>query len=298
MNSLVPILVTGARGQLGSEIREIVETSETGFEKYKFVFIDREELDLKDSGKIREFLNSSKFDYIINCAAYTAVDGAEGDAENAGRINIDAVESIAILSKERNSKLIHISTDYIFAGENYKPYRENDFASPLNVYGKTKLEGENRIIESRVDSIIIRTSWLYSCYGQNFVKTIRKLAEERDVLNIVFDQIGTPTYGRDLAEVIIKILLSEDKKLFGRNTAKIYHYSNEGVTTWYDFARAIVELSSIQCEVNPVKTENYSSIARRPYYSVLDKEKIKRDLNIRIPYWRDSLKDCIRRLNK
>lgn len=298
MNSLVPILVTGARGQLGSEIREIVETSETGFEKHKFVFIDREELDLKDSGEIRKFLSSNKFDYIINCAAYTAVDDAENDAESAGRINIDAVENIVVISKKQNTKLIHISTDYIFDGENYKPYKENDFASPLNVYGKTKLESESRIIESKVDSIIIRTSWLHSCYGQNFVKTVRKLAEEKDVLNIVFDQIGTPTYGRDLAGVIIKILLSEDKKLFGKNTAKIYHYSNEGITSWYDFAKAIVELSSIQCEINPVKTENYFSIARRPYYSVLDKEKIKRDLNIRIPYWRDSLKDCIRRLDR
>lgn len=298
MNNLIPILVTGAEGQLGSEIKEMVETSKARFEKYKFVFIDKNELDLRNNERIKEFFESNRFDYVINCAAYTAVDGAEGDAENAGRINIDAVESIAIISKKQNTKLIHISTDYVFDGENYRPYKENDFASPLNVYGRTKLESENRIIESKVDSIIIRTSWLYSCYGQNFVKTIRKLTEEKDVLNVVFDQIGTPTYGRDLAGVIIKILLSEDKKLFWENTAKIYHYSNEGVISWYDFAKAIVELSDIQCEINPIRTEDYPLPAERPYYGVLDKEKIKKDLNIKIPYWRDSLKDCIRRLNK
>lgn len=298
MNNLIPVLVTGDRGQLGSEIREIVEKSEARFEKYKFVFIDKEELDLRDNEKIKEFFKSNRFDYIVNCAAYTAVDNAEGDAENAERINVDAVESIAIISKEQNSKLIHISTDYVFDGKNHKPYKENDFVSPLSVYGKTKLEGENRIIRSKANSIIIRTSWLYSYYGRNFVKTIRKLAEEKDVLNIVFDQIGTPTYGRDLAEVIIEILLSEDKKLFGKNAAKIYHYSNEGVTSWYDFAKAIVELSGIQCEINPVKTEDYPSIARRPYYCVLNKEKIKSDSNVKIPYWRDSLKNCIERLNK
>lgn len=296
MNNL-SVLVTGAKGQLGSEIREIVETPETGFEKYKFIFIDKEELDLKDNEKIKEFFNSNKFDYIVNCAAYNAVDKAENDKENAKEINTGAVENIAVISKEQNSRLIHISSDYVFDGKSCKPYKETDPANPLNVYGKTKLESENRIIKSRADSIIIRTSWMYSFHGQNFVKKIRQMAEKKDILNIIYDQIGTPTYARDLAEVILGIMFPGDKDLFKKNTARIYHYSNEGVASWYDFAKAVVELSGFQCEINPVKKEDYPLPAERPYYSVLDKEKIKKDLNMKIPYWRDSLKNCMERLN-
>ncbi|MBI5206795.1 MAG: dTDP-4-dehydrorhamnose reductase [Candidatus Firestonebacteria bacterium] len=288
------ILITGANGQLGSEIFNSVKNNNSDLKKFNFIFTDIAELDLTNIEKLNKYFSLNKIDYIVNCAAYTAVDKSESDIYNAEKINIYSVKSLAEISKKQNIKLIHISTDYVFDGKSCNPYKEDSKTNPQGVYGKTKLKGENEIISCQVTSIILRTSWLYSFYGQNFVKTIQKLAKEKSSLNIIYDQIGTPTYARDLAEIIL-LIITEKQNVFGPNEIKIYNYSNEGVASWYDFAKAIVEFSELKCEINPIETKDYPTPAKRPHYSVLDKGKIKKELNIKIPYWRDSLKECVRR---
>ncbi len=280
------VLVTGANGQLGSELKDLAKTEKD----INFIFTDIEELDITNYNEVKNFIYKNHFDTIINCAAYTAVDKAEKEKETARKINSIAVFNLAKISNETNSLLIHISTDFVFDGKKNTPYTEKDKANPLSVYGKTKLEGEKLALKEAKRIIILRTSWLYSFYGNNFVKTIIKLAKEKKSLNVVFDQVGSPTYAKDLASVII--LLSKVKT----DIKEIFHYSNEGVLSWFDFAKVICEIAKIDCEINPILSEEYKTLAKRPHYSVLNKNKIKKYLGIKIPYWKDSLSECIKKL--
>ena len=300
------ILVTGSNGQLGSELRKLSRE----YSDNTYFFTDRDELDITDREAIGNFIEATGIDTIINCAAYTAVDKAEEDESNADAINHLAVKYLAQISKEKNIKLIHISTDYVFDGKNYKPYIEEDATNPQGVYGATKLAGERAMREvDPKNSVIIRTSWVYSSFGNNFVKTMLRLGKERNELGVIFDQIGTPTYARDLAEAILKILQNPEPKVnceareapMGDRTSnpvEIYHYSNEGVASWYDFAMAIFEFSNIDCKVKPIETKDYPTPAARPHYSLLNKAKIKKDFNITIPYWKESLKVCLKKLGE
>ena len=288
------ILVTGANGQLGSELR--VLCSETRVPGSEFVFVDRDELDLSDRDEIEKYFDGQDFSAIVNCAAYTAVDKAENEPEPAEAVNHLAVETLAHIAKDRGIRLIHISTDYVFDGKNDRPYTEEDPTDPQSVYGATKLAGEKAIQRiNPKNSIIIRTSWVYSSFGNNFVKTMLRLGKERDELGIIYDQIGTPTYARDLAATILEILRSTEH---GARSTEIYHYSNEGVASWYDFAKAIFEHSGIECRINPIETKDYPTPAARPHYSLLNKAKIKNQYNITIPYWRDSLVNCLQELRE
>ena len=284
------ILVTGANGQLGSEIREQAVFHPDDL----FFYVTRNELDITDHNEVRLFVESKKINVIINCAAYTGVDKAESDFIKADEINNVAVRNLAVLARENNIKLIHISTDYVFDGNNCKPYIETDKVNPQSVYGKTKLAGELAIENINPEnSIIIRTSWVYSSYGNNFVKTMLKLSQEKKELNVIFDQVGTPTYARDLAEVILNIIAKINNK-----KVEIFHYSNEGICSWYDFSKAIFEKLEYGIKVNPIQTIEYPTPAKRPYYSILNKNKIKEKYQIVIPYWKDSLKKYFILLNK
>lgn len=279
------ILVTGSNGQVGNELQTLSSAY-----NYKFFFTDKQSLDISDEKAIKVFTATNNINIIINAAAYTAVDKAESDEVNANKINHLAVKYLAQIAKEKNIQLIHISTDYVFNGENFKPYGENDIAKPNSVYGKTKLDGENVIKEiNPVNSIIIRTSWVYSNFGTNFVKTMLRLGEERDSLGVVYDQVGTPTYARDLAKVILDIIPNIKNK-----QVEIYNYSNEGVLSWYDFSKEIMKMAKIECEINPIETKEYPTPARRPHFSLLNKSKIKTTFNITIPFWKDSLDECLR----
>ncbi len=278
------ILVTGSNGQLGSEIKELSYDSDN-----VFFFTDADELDITDKKAIESFVEINKIDVIINCAAYTAVDKAEENETIADAVNHLAVKYLAEISKDRELKLIHVSTDYVFDGKNYKPYLEDDVTNPPSVYGKTKLDGEKALQEiSPQNSIIIRTSWVYSSFGANFVKTMLKYGKERDELRVIYDQVGTPTYARDLAKAILDILPQLDNE-----KPEIYHYSNEGVLSWYDFAKEIMKMAKIKCEIVPIETHEYPLPAPRPHYSLLNKSKIKKTFNITIPFWKDSLSECL-----
>ena len=282
------ILVTGANGQLGSEIKELSQNY-----KYNIFFTDVKLLDISNKKAIEDFIKQNSIDTIINCAAYTAVDKAEEEKELADKINHIAVKNLAEVSKEFDISLVHISTDYVFNGLSYRPYKESDKTEPQSVYGSTKLMGEEAMIDiSPKNSIIIRTSWLYSTFGANFVKTMLIVGRERESLNVIFDQIGTPTYAKDLADTILNILPKLNNK-----DVEIYHYSNEGVCSWFDFAKAIFELEGMDIKVNPILSEAYPTPAKRPYYSVLDKSKIKKNFDIEISYWKNSLIDCLKGLN-
>jgi len=286
------ILVTGSTGQLGKELYRLVETS-----KYsdKFYFTNRDSLDISSHSRVVSFCKEHNIDTIVNCAAYTAVDKAQDDEVNANNINHLAVRNLAKVAKEQKIQLIHISTDYVFDGTNYKPYTEDDIVSPKSVYGQTKLDGENAIIEiNPKNSLIIRTSWVYSSFGVNFVKTMLRLGTERDSLGVIFDQVGTPTYAKDLAKSILHII-SVTSTTHSKEV-EIYNYSNEGACSWYDFAKSIFDISDISCEVNPITTNQYPTAAKRPHYSILNKNKIKEYYNLKIPYWKDSLKSCIEEL--
>jgi dTDP-4-dehydrorhamnose reductase len=276
------ILVTGANGQLGSEIRDL----EAGYPTFNFIFTDREELDITKHNTAEDFIEENKINAIINCAAYTAVDKAESEISVANEINHLAIENFASIAKAKGIKLIHISTDYVFDGNSYKPYTESDIPNPQSVYGKTKLDGERAMQKiNPANSVIIRTSWVYSRYGNNFVKTMLRLGKERDELNVVADQIGTPTYAGDLAQAILTILPKIEN-----TTIELFHYSNEGVCSWYDFAKAIFELEGLSTKVNPIETWQYPTPAVRPFYAVLNKSKIKETYDLDIPYWKVSLR--------
>ena len=283
------ILVTGSNGQLGNELREL----EAEYPDFSFFFTDIQELDICDADKLDSFIADNQIDYIINCAAYTAVDKAETEKELAKKINIDAVNNLAKLCQKHDVGLIHISTDYVFDGMNYRPYLESDPIRSNSYYGYTKEEGERLINKYNINAVIIRTSWLYSSYGSNFVKTITKYAKERESLNVVFDQVGTPTYAADLAKSILEFIVQDKVK-----EIEIYHFSNEGVCSWYDFAKVILEMQNIECFIYPIEGKDYPAPANRPYYSVFNKDKIKKTLGIEIPYWKDSLRVCLYKLNQ
>jgi dTDP-4-dehydrorhamnose reductase len=281
------VLVTGSKGQLGSELKDLVSDE-------NFYFTDRDTLDIADKEAVENFCKENSIDTIINCAAYTAVDKAEEDVENAEKINHLAVKYLAEVAKENGIKLVHVSTDYVFDGENFKPYVESDATNPNGVYGSTKLAGEEAIKKVNPhNTIIIRTSWVYSSFGANFVKTMLRLGKERDALGVIFDQVGTPTYAKDLAQAILDILPKIKSE-----TVEIYNYSNEGVLSWYDFAKEIMKMAKIACKVNPIETKAYPTPAKRPHYSLLNKAKIKETFNIEVPYWKDGLNDCLRKMGE
>ncbi|MBE0649060.1 MAG: dTDP-4-dehydrorhamnose reductase [Bacteroidales bacterium] len=283
-------LITGSKGQMGNEFQVIARNDYSN----KYIFTDVDELDITDQEAVKTLIQREKPDVIINCAGYTAVDNAEHDTDKADLINGTAVEILAKAANETDSILIHISTDYVFDGSSYTPYREDVPTNPISVYAKSKFKGEEAVFNLANRGVIIRTSWLYSSFGQNFVKTILKYGRERGSLNVIFDQIGTPTYARDLCRAIVEIIPSL-KENWG---VELFHYSNEGVASWYDFAVAIVELAEINCRINPIESKDYIQLAPRPFYSVLNKAKIKSRFGISIPYWRDSLLDCILKLKE
>lgn len=279
------ILVTGANGQLGSEIRRL----ETNFLEYKFLFTDYEELSIIDEEAVEKFFEENRPDYCINCAAYTAVDKAEEKSEQdiVEKLNADAVGYLAKQCSKYHTKFLHISTDYVFDGSSSTPYTEADVPNPVSVYGVTKLRGEELALQN-TDAIIIRTAWVYSSFGKNFVKTMMRLMQEKTEINVVNDQYGTPTYAADLAAVLLQIIKS------GKWQSGIYHYSNDGITTWYHFATAIKSIGEYSCAVNPIPTASFPTPAKRPAYSVLNKSKIKEAYHIQPPHWRDSLVECLK----
>jgi dTDP-4-dehydrorhamnose reductase len=287
------ILVIGKNGQLGRSINKLVNAeakTENNPNLNKFIFVGRDELDLSNESNISHYFDiHDKFDIVINCAAYTAVDRAEEESELANQINHLAVKQLAEISNKRQTRLMHISTDYVFDGESDKPYTETDETNPINIYGKTKLAGEQALQKVMpTDAIIIRTSWVYSEFGNNFVKTMLRLGKERDELNIVSDQIGSPTYATDLAEVILKIINNTNYRNNKKST-EIYHYSNEGEISWYDFAKEVFELADIQCRVNPITTGEYPTPAQRPKNTVMQNDKIARIFGLKIANWKTSL---------
>lgn len=283
------ILVTGANGQLGNEMRSVSKSSSD-----HYIFTDVAELDITNIEAIRKIVRDEQVGVIVNCAAYTNVDKAEDDQAMADLINNKAVENLASVAKEANALLVHVSTDYVFGGNQYNtPICEDASTNPLGVYGVTKLRGEEAILRSGCEYLIFRTAWLYSPYGNNFVKTMRRLTSEKDSLKVVFDQVGTPTFAADLASIIFKVL---SERLYTKHQG-IYHFSNEGVISWYDFAQEICTLSGNTCDIQPCHSHEFPSKVTRPSYSVLDKTKVKNDFGITIPYWRDSLVRCINQLN-
>ncbi|MCG0296611.1 MULTISPECIES: dTDP-4-dehydrorhamnose reductase [Phocaeicola] len=282
------VLVTGANGQLGNEMRLMAQNS-----SYHYIFTDVEELDITDFNAILQTVKEKEIQIIVNCAAYTNVDKAENDFDIANALNNIAVGRLANVAKAQNATLIHISTDYVFNGNNHIPYTEDDITDPIGVYGKTKLAGEETIKKVGCNYIILRTAWLYSKWGNNFVKTMQKLTLEKDSLSVIFDQIGSPTYAKDLAHAISLII---ERNML--NQQGIYHYSNEGVCSWFDFAKEICELSGHNCNITPIHSQEYPSKVTRPHYSVLDKTKFKETFGIPVPYWKDSLKKCINELKE
>lgn len=277
------ILVTGANGQLGRSMRKI--TGE--YPQHEFLFTDMPEMDITEKAGIEAFVREKGVQAIVNCAAYTAVDRAETEIELAEKINILGTKVLGEVAKMFSIPLIHISTDYVFCGEGCHPLKETDATAPTGVYGRTKLDGEKALESTSCDAAIIRTAWLYSEFGGNFVKTMLRLAGERNSLNVVYDQVGSPTYATDLARALMTVLNN------GVQGLSIYHFSNEGAISWYDFAKAIFEESGDKIAVSPIESDKYPSPTKRPAYSVLSKEKIKA-AGIDVPYWKDSLKECIR----
>jgi dTDP-4-dehydrorhamnose reductase len=286
---MIKILVCGAKGQLGSCLSEL----SGHYPEFKFEFTDVDELDILNPVSLSEYTWKTGPDYIINCAAYTQVDKAESDTEKAFMLNAEAVKNLLDAANHCNARLIHISTDYVFNGRNHKPYVETDLPDPDSVYGLSKLKGEMYLTDSQ-DSIIIRTAWLYSSFGNNFMKTVLRLGKEREEIRMIFDQVGTPTYAMDLADTILNIikLSSEDSSRF---VPGIYHYSNEGVASWYDFAKEIIDLAGLKTRVTPIETIDYPLPTPRPQYSVLNKKKIRDTFGLSIAHWKDSLKECLKR---
>jgi len=280
------ILVTGGKGQLASCIKDAAQH----LENYKFIYVDLEELDIAKQIDVDVFFKDKNIAYCINCAAYTAVDKAETEHKIAKSVNEIGAKNLAEACKKNDAVLIQISTDFVFDGEQSMPYKESDKPNPISIYGITKLDGESAVIKVSEKYFIIRTSWLYSEYGNNFMKTMLKLGQERDELHVVNDQIGTPTYAGDLANVVVEIITS------GSEEYGVYHYSNEGVASWFDFAKAIFAEADIKINLSPIITSQYPTPAKRPKYSVMDKSKIKDILKIEIPKWRNSLDKCLNKI--
>ena len=281
---MLNILVTGTSGQLGSELHYLSENKKELCEGWSFFFTDRKTLDITNKSDVENFCTKNAITHIINCAAYTAVDKAESEPELADLINHLAVKYIAEVAKQHNISVIYISTDYVFDGTNHKPYVGSDKTNPQRVYGQTKLDGENalRSINPK-NSIIIHTSWVYSSFGNNFVKTMLKLGQERDELGVIFDQIGTPTYARDLTQAILQIIPQLEEK--NSTSVEIYHYSNEGVCSLFDFTTKVINKKNVNCIVYPIITDEYPTLSQRPFYSVLNKDKIKSGFNLAVPSW-------------
>ena len=294
------ILVTGKNGQLGRSIHKVISTEIKVYQNLnEFVFVGRGELDLsQEEGVANDFNNNDKFDFIINCAAYTAVDKAEQEQELANQVNHLAVKQLAEIANKQQAKLMHISTDYVFDGESKKSYTETDETNPINIYGKTKLAGEKALQKIMpTNAIIIRTSWVYSEYGNNFVKTMLRLGKERDEISVVDDQIGSPTYATDLANVILDIVQNVEFKEPSQTT-QIYHYSNEGEISWYEFAKEIFELTDIQCSVSSITTEQYPTPAKRPKKTLMNKDKIAKKFSVNTPDWKESLNNFLLKKRK
>jgi dTDP-4-dehydrorhamnose reductase len=286
------VLITGSNGQLGSEIKELASE----YENLECIFKDLPELDICDTDALNTFIIDQHINAAINCAGYTVVDKAEENPEIAEQVNSKGVLNLVNALKKVDGNLIHISTDYVFDGNHSKPYKESDPVRPIGVYGQTKRAGELAVLNSSIDALVIRTSWLYSAYGNNFVKTMLRLGNDKESIQVVSDQKGTPTYAKDLAKMCLDILSDASSTNLSKK-GSLYHYSNEGVTSWYDFSVAIMELGNIDCKVIPIETKDYPTQARRPLYSVLDKSKIKSDFKVTIPHWRDSLANCIKKIN-
>lgn len=280
------VLVTGSLGQVGSEIQVLSKSLSAD---YEFLFTDVADLDITDEGKVAEWFEKNQPSAVINCAAYTAVDKAEEQKDLCYRINFTGAVNLAKAAKAKNASMIHISTDYVYHNGINRPLRESDPTNPQSVYAASKLDGDLGVLEALPSAVVLRTSWVYSSFGHNFVKTMIRLGKDRDQLTIVADQIGTPTYAKDLASAIVKTLVAEQTPEGG-----IYHYSNEGISSWYDFAYEIMQLENIDCDVKPIPTSSYPTPAKRPPFSVLDKAKIKKALGISIPHWKDSLKECLK----
>lgn len=283
------ILVTGANGQLGNSIRLLANQHP----QYNFLFTDVDTLDITDPAAVKAMVKDNQVNYILNCAAYTAVDKAEDNEDLCHRLNCYAVHVLGEAAREANAKIIHVSTDYVFSGTNCRPYKETDDTRPVSAYGRTKLAGEEALMKICPDAVIIRTAWLYSEFGNNFVKTVLRLGKERDQLGFVFDQAGTPTYAGDLAEAILTVVTADEK---GNFVPGIYHYSNEGICSWYDFTVKVLQIAGIECSVRPIETKDYPTRAVRPPYSVLNKGKIKETYGITIPHWEESLRICLKKL--
>jgi len=284
------ILVTGSKGQVGSELQQLASINYLG--SFQFVFSDADELDICNADEVLNFFEKQRIAYCINCAAFTAVDKAESDSENAIKVNVTGVENLARACNIYGAKFLHISTDYVYHNHQNTPFVETDETNPQSVYGLTKLQGEQKAFEICEQTIIVRTSWVYSSFGNNFVKTMLKLGAERPELKVIFDQIGTPTYAADLAQAMLDMIAAQESGK-GPGWKGIYHYSNEGVCSWYDFAVSIFEIRDLNVKVFPIETKEYPTPARRPHFSLLNKAKIKSDFGISIPYWRDSLKKCL-----
>ncbi len=285
-SSKTRILVCGSRGQLG----RCFERASASYPQLELILTDVEELDLTDREAVEREIIEGGYDFVVNCAAYTAVDRAESDEVMAAKINTEAVGNIARAARTSRTKVVHISTDYVFSGHHHSPYDEIDEPYPTSVYGRTKLEGEGLLLSFCPDAVVIRTAWLYSEFGTNFVRTISRKAREKGELKVVADQIGSPTYAGDLAEAICHIITHPHWH------PGVYHFTDHGVASWYDFAIAITEMSGIPAKIYPCRTRDYPSVAPRPPYSVLDKSKIERVYGVKIPYWRDSLRLCLSRL--
>ena len=289
---MIRILVTGAKGQLGSELRDL----SCNFEGMNFVFVDLDDLDVSDIDAVSVFFKTQpRFDFIVHAAAYTQVDRAESEPEKARLVNSDAVGFLAEQARKNKSCFIHISTDYVFDGTKNTPYTENDFVNPVSVYGQSKLDGEMQLINSGAAFYIIRTSWLYSSYGNNFAKTIIRHAKEKELLQVVYDQVGTSTYAADLAVAILSVIQQVVNNQFVV-VSGIYHFSNEGVCSWFDFATELVHALALKTKIAPILSKQFPTPVKRPAYSVLDKQKIKMDFGIEIPHWRQSLKKCLLKL--
>lgn len=281
------VLVTGKNGQLGQSLQGLADQSEL-----ELVFVDRQQLDLANNQSINSYFAAQpSFAAIINTAAYTAVDLAESEPDLAEQVNHQAVAALAAVARRQDSFLLQVSTDYVFDGRTYRPWQETDPTGPLNVYGRSKLAGEQALLASGCRGAVVRTSWLYSQYGHNFVRSILRLAQERSELSVVADQIGAPTWAADLAQVLLKLVQHELQQ--PSPNAQLYHYSNAGVCSWYDFATAIVELADLPCRVLPISSAQYPSPAQRPYYSLLDSSKIRQHLGLDIAHWRQSLATCL-----
>ncbi len=278
------VLVTGANGQLGSALRRVLDREMPG----EAIYTGREDLDLTDAAAVEVFMRDREVTHVVNCAAYNAVDRAEEEKRECALVNTDAVKNLAAAADLLGAKIIHLSTDYVFDGTNHRPYRESDKVNPISQYGTTKRKGETALLALAPESIIIRTAWLYSDTGHNFVRTMLAMAEKQDRIRVVCDQIGTPTYARDLANAILAVLKSHQW------VAGIYHFTNEGAASWYDYAKAIFRIAGKDVNVVPIPTEDYPTPASRPAYSILDRSRIKATYGVEIPHWEEALADCIK----